>query len=63
MLNSIGGKFGEADNKPQTRTMQNVSDWDKLMADDSVIVKTVNVYNEDVLEVVTVKKMERVHPT
>ena len=56
MLNSFWGKFGEADNKPQTRTLQNASDWDKLMADDSVIVKSINVYNEDVLEVVTVKK-------
>ena len=56
MLNSFWGKFCEADNKPQTRTLQNASDWDKLMADDSVIVKSINVYNEDVLEVVTVKK-------
>ena len=56
MLNSFWGKFGEADKKPQTRTLQNTSDWDKLMTDDSVIVKSVNVFNEDVLEVVTVKK-------
>lgn len=56
MLNSFWGKFGEADNKPQTTTRQNVRDWEKLMTDDSVIVKSVNVYDEDVLEVVTVKK-------
>ena len=56
MLNSFWGEFGEADNKPQTTTRQNVRDWEKLMTDDSVIVKSVNVYDEDVLEVVTVKK-------
>lgn len=56
MLNSFGGKFGEADNKPQTRTLQNGSDWNTLMVDDSVIVKSVNVYNDDVMEIVTVKK-------
>ena len=50
------GKFGEADNKPQTRTLQNGSDWDTLVVDDSVIMKSVHVYNDDVIEIVTVKK-------
>ena len=28
MLNSFWGKFGEADNKPTTSTLQKVEDWD-----------------------------------
>ena len=56
MLNSSWGKFGEGDNKPTTSTLQKVEDWEKLINDDSIIVKSVNVYSEDVLEVTTVKK-------
>ena len=56
MLNSFWGKFGEADNKPTTSTLQKVEDWEKLINDDTVIVKSVNVYSEEVLEVTTVKK-------
>ena len=56
MLNSFWGKFGEGDNKPTTSTLQKVEDWEKLINDDSIIVKSVNVYSEDVLEVTTVKK-------
>ena len=56
MLNSFWGKFGEGEDKPQTRTIQRVEDWDKLLIDDTVIVKSINVYSEDVLEVTTVKK-------
>ena len=56
MLNSFWGKFGEGDNKPTTSTLQKVEDWEKLINDDSIIVKSVNVYTEDVLEVTTVKK-------
>ena len=55
MLNSFWGKFGEADNKPTTSTIQKVEDWEKLN-NDSIIVKSVNVYSEDVMEVTTVKK-------
>ena len=36
--------------------MQKVEDWEKLINDDTVIVKSVNVYSEEVLEVTTVKK-------
>ena len=56
MLKCFWGKFGEGESKPQTRTIQRVEDWDKLLIDDTVIVKSVNVYSEDVLEVTTVKK-------
>ena len=56
MLNSFWGKFGEADNKPTTSTLQKVEGWEKLINDDTVIVKNVNVYSEDVMEVTTVKK-------
>ena len=56
MLNSFWGKFGEADNKPTISTLQKVEDWEKLINDDTVIVKSVNVYSEEVLEVSTVKK-------
>lgn len=56
MLNSFWGKFGEADNKPTTSTLQKVEDWEKIVNDDTVIVKNVNVYSEDVLEISTVKK-------
>ena len=55
MLNSFGGKFGEADNKPTTSTIQKVADWEKLINDDTVMVKSVNVYSEEVMEVTTVK--------
>ena len=56
MLNSFWGKFGEADNKPTTSTIQKVADWEKLINDDTVMVKSVNVYSEEVMEVTTVKK-------
>ena len=56
MLNSFWGKFGEAGNKPTTSTIQKVEDWEKLINNDSIIVRSVNVYSEDVLEVTTVKK-------
>ena len=56
MLNSFGGKFGEADSKPTTSTIQKVADWEKLINDDTVMVKSVNVYSEEVMEVTTVKK-------
>ena len=55
MLNSFWGKFGEADNKPTTSTIQKVADWEKLINDDTVMVKSVNVYSEEVMEVTTVK--------
>lgn len=51
MLNSFWGKSGEGDNKPQTRTIQRIEDWNKLISDDSSIVKSVNVFSEDILEV------------
>ena len=60
---SFWGKFGEAENKPSTRTIQRVEDWEKLIQDETVIVKNVNVYNEDVLEVTTVKKEGACTPT
>ena len=56
MLNSFWGKFGEADNKPSTTTLQKETDWEKIVNDDTILVKNVNVYSEDVLEVSTVKK-------
>lgn len=56
MLNSFWGKFGEADNKPTTKTLQRVEDWEKWVNDDTIIIKNVNVYSEDVLELSYVKK-------
>ena len=56
MLNSFWGKFGEADNKPSTTTLQKEADWEKIVSDDTIIVKNVNVFSEDVLEISTVKK-------
>ena len=56
MLNSFWGKFGEGDNKPTTSTLQKVADWEKIVNDETIHVKNVNVYSEDVLEVSTVKK-------
>ena len=56
MLNSFWGKFGEADNKPNTTTLQKEADWDKIVSDDTIIVRNVNVFSEDVLEISTVKK-------
>ena len=56
MLNSFWGKFGEADNKPTTSTIQKVEDGEKLINNDSIIVKSVNVYSDDVMEVTTIQK-------
>ena len=63
MFFSFWGKFGEAQNKPSTRTIQRLEDWEKLMNDESIIVKNVNVYNEDVLEVTTIQKEGAYAPT
>ena len=56
MLNSFWGKFGENELRLQTIVLQDEKTWQKLMEDDSVIVKDVRIFNEDVMEVSVLKK-------
>ena len=56
MLNSFWGKFGENELRPQTKTIQDENDWQKLLQDDDVIVKDVRIFNDDVMEVSLLKK-------
>lgn len=55
MLNSFWGKFGENELRPQTTTISDVSTWQKLINDESIIVKDVRIFNDDVMEVSTIK--------
>lgn len=50
------GKFGEAENKPQTVTIQWMDDWYRIINDGTIHVKHGRIYNEDVMELTTVKK-------
>lgn len=41
--------------RPQTTTISDVTTWQKLINDESIIVKDVRIFNEDVMEVSTLK--------
>ena len=56
MLNSFGGKFGENEHRTQTISIQSEDTWQKMVQDESVIVKDVRIFNEDVMEVSVLKK-------
>ena len=56
MLNSFGGKFGENEHRTQTISIQSEDAWQKMVQDESVIVKDVRIFNEDVMEVSVLKK-------
>ena len=55
MLNSFWGKFGENEHRVQTQSIQDEDTWQKIVQDDSIIVKDVRIFNEDVMEVSTLK--------
>ena len=55
MLNSFWGKFGENEHRVQTQSIQDEYTWQKIVQDDSIIVKDVRIFNEDVMEVSTLK--------
>jgi len=56
MLNSFWGKFGENEHRAQTITIQDEEEWQKLIQEDSFLVKDVRIFNEDVMEVSVMKK-------
>ena len=56
MLNSFWGKFGENELRTQTTTISDEETWQKIIQDESVIVKDVRIFNEDVMEISTLKK-------
>ena len=41
MLNSFWGKFGENEHRVQTQSIQDEDVWQKIVQDDSIIVKDV----------------------
>lgn len=55
MLNSFWGKFGENEHRTQTQTIQDEDTWQKITQDESIMVKDVRIFNEDVMEVSTLK--------
>ena len=55
MLNSFWGKFGENEHRVQTQSIQDEDTWQKIVQDDSIIVKDVRIFNEDVMEISTMK--------
>ena len=55
MLNSFWGKFGENEHRVQTQTIQDEDTWQKIVQDESIIVKDVRIFNEDVMEVSTLR--------
>ena len=55
MLNSFWGKFGENEYRTQTQTIQDADTWQKIVQDPTLIVKDVRIFNEDVMEVSTIK--------
>lgn len=56
MLNSFWGKFGENEHRVQTTTVSDENVWQKLIQDETVIIKDVRVFNNDVMEVSTLQK-------
>jgi len=56
MLNSFWGKFGENEHRPQTITIQDEQEWQKIVQEDSIIVTDVRIFNEAVMEVCVLKK-------
>ena len=48
--------FGEGENKPSYQTIQRLSDWYKITKDETIVIKDVRIYNEENIEVTTIKK-------
>ena len=55
MLNSFWEKFGENEHRTQTISIQDEDVWQKIVQDETVMVKDVRIFNEDVMEVSVLK--------
>ena len=55
MLNSFWGKFGENEHRTQTQTISEEDTWQKIIQDETIMVKDVRIFNDDVMEVSTMK--------
>ena len=58
MLNSFWGKFGENEHRTQTIAIQDEDVCQKMVHDESVIVKDVRIFNEDMMEVSVLKNKD-----
>ena len=52
----FGGKFGENEHRPQTIAIQNKDSWQRIVQDETVVVKDTCIFNKKVLEVSVMKK-------
>ena len=52
---SFWGKFGENEHRVQTTAISDEDTWQKLIQDETVMVKDVRIFNDDVMEVNTLK--------
>ena len=55
MLNSFWGKFGENEHRVQTTAICDENVWQKLVQDETIVVKDVRIFNDDVMEVSTLQ--------
>ena len=55
MLNSFWEKLGENEHRTQTISIQDEDVWQKIVQDETVMVKDVRIFNEDVMEVSVLK--------
>ena len=55
MLNSFWGKFGENEHRVKTEEVCDEAVWQRLVQDDTIEVKDVRVFNNDVMEVATLQ--------
>ena len=51
-------KFGENEHRPQIITIQNEDAWQRVVKDETVVVKDTRIFNDDVLEVSVMKKQD-----
>ena len=52
---SFSGKFGENELRTQTTTISDEDTWLKIIQDETITVKDVRIFNEDIMEVSTLK--------
>ena len=55
MLNSFWGKFGENEHRVKIEEVCDENVWQRLVQDDTIVVKDVRVFNNDVMEVATLQ--------
>lgn len=54
-FSSFWGKFGENEQRVQTLSIQDEERWQKLIQEDSLIIKDVRIISQDILEVNVMK--------